>query len=141
VASQTKPPRPGHRARSAWLSDRVEAAFRFLVAEYGFFGPEVHDQGLTYYSPIVSIEIVYDERAQDVEALACRQVGDRYIRARVSCLIVEAQLGPAQEVKTVARTTHGLDVALASQATAVRHLLAPLAGPEGDALLRSCRAR
>lgn len=87
---------------AAWLSDRVEAAFGFLVTEYDFLGPEAHDQGLRYYSPLVSIEIVYDERAQDVEALACRVVGDSYIRARVGCLaaIVSGPLGPGLRLLT-----------------------------------------
>ena len=141
MGSRTRPPKFGRRAQSAWLRGRVEAAFGFLVAERGFIGPEVHDAGLTYHSPNVAIDILYDEREQSVEALACREVGETYICARLSCLIVEAHLGAAQDVKTAARTTHALDLALASQADVLRRLLIPLEGDARDDLMRACHAR
>jgi len=140
VSNRSKVPRPGLRARSAWLLEHAEAAFGFLVSERGFSGPEIHDHGLTYHSPIGAIEILYDEHVQDVETLACGPVGDVYVRACVSCLLVEAGLGPAQHVKTVARTTHGLKVALASQADAVRRLLVKLEADDRTELLSACYA-
>ncbi|MGW1346157.1 hypothetical protein ACWCOV_34245 [Kribbella sp. NPDC002412] len=141
MGDQLKPPRSGRRARSLWLSERVEGAFGFLVVEHGFLGPELHDHGLRYYSPAFSIEIVYDEREQSVEALACADVGQTYTRARLACLIAESKLGAAQEVKTVARTTHALDVALASQAAVLQRLLPTLEAPGRGNLLKACHAR
>ena len=131
VGKVTKPPRPGHRASSAWWRERAGAAFAFLVTDHGFVGPEFHDQGLTYYSPAVNVEVLYDERAQAVETLVCALVGHTYVRARTSCLLVESGLG----------TTHSLELGLASQASALERILGVVLGDARDGLMRACHAR
>lgn len=141
MARRVDVPKRGHRAQSLWLRERVTASFTYLIDEHGFVGPELHDHGLTYYSPLTTVEILYDERNQQVEAFACGRVGDSYIRARTSCLLVESGLGSAQEVATSARTTHALERSLESQSSAVRRVLPLLGGERRVSLLAACHAQ
>jgi hypothetical protein len=104
-------------------------------------GPEEHDHGLTYHSPAITFEILYNHHSQEVETLACGLVGDRSVHARLTCLLPTAKLGPAQLVKTTARTNHTLATSLRSQAEATKRLLPPLQSSDRDDLLLACHRR
>jgi hypothetical protein len=49
----------GKRAASVGFREAVLEYFGFLVAEMGFLGPEFHHGGAFFYSPQVSIEVLY----------------------------------------------------------------------------------
>lgn len=115
--------------------------FEFLVGEAGFVGPEYHTAGVTFHSPGFAIEVLYDGRENYVVTFVAGMVGDRLVRAELSCLYVESGLGPAQRVPWAGRTTHAVTKSVAAQAVATRALLPILAGPERDALLLRCHAR
>jgi hypothetical protein len=84
---------------------------------------------VAFSSADFGIEVLYDEREGYVTTLIDAFVGDRNPRASLSCLYVEAGLGHAQDVRETARTKHSLDVALGSQAAALRKLLPALLEP------------
>ena len=65
-------------------------------------------------------------------------VGERNPRANLICLYVEAGLGPAQEIREVARSAKLLGPVLESQALALRALLPELRGPRAVDLLLGC---
>ncbi len=116
------------------------AAFEYLISSLGFLGPERQPGVVIYHSPIVSVEVALDPR-DGVLTLVSGQVGEHYYRAELSCLYVQAKLGPAQDVSRSARTTHALTKSLSSQSGALRAVLPCLNGPERGELLRSCHGR
>ena len=123
---------------SAFLEE-VQAAFTFLTAD-GFLGPEVGDAVVIYHSAMLSIDVGLDPR-EGVVTTARGIVGERHLRAGPSCLYVASGLGPAQHVKTVARTAHALRTSVASQSAALRMLLPRLLGTDRDTLLLECHGR
>jgi hypothetical protein len=61
--------------------------------------------------------------------------------ASLTCLFVVAKLGPAQQIKQIARPRKRLPIVLDSQADAIQALLPVLAGPERERLLLECHGR
>lgn len=122
--------------------DEVVRAFGFLRSADDFIGPEFHEHGAFFYSPRVSVEILYRGRGdRTVITLANSLVGDQHIRATLSCLFVHAGLGPAQHISDSAVTGHALHKSLSSQAEALRRLLPLLTGESRETLMTSCRGR
>jgi hypothetical protein len=81
-------------AESHVFRQSVLEHFEFLVTELGFVGPELHRYGACYYSPDVSIEIIpYDAAGHYVETFATAMVGERRLRAELSCLYIRAGQG------------------------------------------------
>jgi hypothetical protein len=134
----------GGVARSLSLNDFLDEAerhFAFLVEANGFSSRRVNDIGLVYATPAFSVEVIYDESEGRVVTLINSTVESRHPRAGLSCLYVEAKLGPAQHVREIARTSHSLAAALASQASALQALLPILNGPARATLLLGCHGR
>ena len=59
----------------------------------------------------------------------------------LTCLYVEAGLGPAQDLKSTARSPRLLQRALAAHRAALDRVAPLLDGPDGTRLLEGCRAR
>ncbi len=110
--------------RSAFRPE-VEQELAFLEAE-GFAGP-AFDQSwpdsAVYASSELAIEIGY-VGGREPSITTTVWSDDRKQRADLSCLYVEAGLGPPQEVGgTSPRTSHSLHKAVASEAAAITKLL------------------
>lgn len=128
--------------RAEEFRERATGRFGFLVSERGFTGPELHDHGVFYYDPVLSVDVILDEREKSVLTLLCRTIGETYVRAELSILYVECGLGPAQHVGVVAGSRHSLEKSLESQAAATGLLLDRLLGaPDRDEMLRRCHGR
>ena len=118
--------------------DSAMAHFDFLVKEHGFVGPLVDRNSVSFSSNRFVIEIVYDSRDGRVITRVKADAGNRRPHASLDCLYVEAKLGPAQQIKDIARSTHSLVKALGSQASALVDLMPILNGPWGLSLLLRC---
>lgn len=116
----------------------VEQGFRFLIEEYGFFGPEVESIMLRYYSRDLSLEVTLSEREAYVQTYITGLVAGRELRAELSCLFVACGLGPAQRVGWSARTVHAMTKSLQSQSGAAGEVLSRLRGAERNDLLTRC---
>jgi hypothetical protein len=121
--------------------DSAIAHFDFLVKEHGFVGPLVDRNSVSFSTNRFVIEILYDWRDGRVITKVKADVGNRHPRASLDCLYVEAKLGPAQQIKDIARSTHSLVKALGSQASALVELMPILNGPWGSSLLLRCHGR
>jgi hypothetical protein len=112
------------QVRSAFWSE-VEQELAFLEAE-GFAGPVFDERSrdsALYASRDLAIEVGYVGGREPSIATTVWS-DDREQRADLSCLYVEAGLGPPQEVGgTSPRTSHSLHKAIASEAAAIRKLL------------------
>lgn len=93
----------------------------------------------------LEVDVSLDEHQGDVTTTVRRSPGDNpnevQIGAPLSCLYVEARLGPAQAMTSTARSRHSLEKSLASQAAALRAVLPLLAGERRDELMARCGAR
>ena len=118
----------------------VSESFRFLVEGYGY-RPIAEKYRVTYSSSDLSIVVAYDDFDGSLATILEGVVGGRHPRAGLSCLYVAAKLGPAQRIKEIARTDHSLQLAVKSQASALRQLLPILAGSAKDALMLECHGR
>ncbi len=119
----------------------AERHFAFLAEEIGFSRQRDNKYRLVYSLWAFSVEVLYDESEGRVVTMIDSTVESRHPRAELSCLYVEAKLGPAQHVRQIGRTSHSLKAALASQAAAMQALLPILDGPAGATLLLRCRGR
>jgi hypothetical protein len=117
----------------------AEAArrFDFLVSE-GFVPHSSDGHRLLYSSAAFAVEVLYDDRDGRVITLIDAHVGERNPRANLICLFVEAGLGPAQDIREIARSTKLLSPVLESHAAALRALLPELKGPRASDLLLEC---
>ncbi len=127
-------------ARTDFLAD-AEETFAFLLEREGFDGPERVDNGLVYHSVNLAIEVLFDPRYQGAYTVIAGMAGEHHRRVNLSCVYTEAGLGPAQDIKSTARTQHSQQRALASQAQALRRVLPRLAGAERVRLLNACHGR
>jgi hypothetical protein len=129
-------------AESQVFRDSVLEHFEFLVTEFGFVGPELHRYGASYYSPDISIEIIpYDAAGQYVETFASATVGERRMRAELSCLYIRAGLSATKPGPRPNGKPYAVSKAYARQAEALRELLPLLTGSDRDALLLGCHGR
>jgi hypothetical protein len=129
-------------AESQVFRDSVLEHFEFLVTELGFVGPELHRFGASYYSPDLSVEIVpYDAAGQYVETFASAMVGERRLRAELSCLYIRAGLSAAKPGPRPNGKPYAVSKAFARQAEALRELLPLLRGPTRNSLLSRCNGR
>lgn len=117
----------------------AEAArqFDFLVGE-GFVPHSSDGHRLLYSSAAFAVEVLYDARDGRVLTVIDAHVGERNPRANLMCLFVEAGLGPAQEIREIARSPKLLGPVLESHAVALRALLPELNGPRAADLLLEC---
>ncbi|GAB3399363.1 hypothetical protein [Flindersiella endophytica] len=130
------------RVRLADFRERARHWFGFLATDLGFVGPEVHESGVFYHGSEVSLDVILDERERYVLTFVCRNIGETYVRAELSCLFVECGLGPAQRIGQAALTRHSLEKSLREQAEATQTVLDRLKGaPDRDELLRKCYGR
>lgn len=119
----------------------VNEAFAFLVDDGEFLGPERQEGGCFYYSPALSVEVRLDPREHAVITLLSGMVGDRHLRAELSCLYAQASLGPVQHIRRAARSSHSMQRSIASQAGALRSLLPIVTGSDKARLLEACHGR
>ena len=117
----------------------TEAArrFDFLVGE-GFVPHSSDGYRLLYSSAAFAVEVLYDDRDGRVLTVIDAHVGERNPRANLICLFVEAGLGPAQDIREIARSPKALGPVLESHAVALRALLPELNGPRAADLLMEC---
>lgn len=119
----------------------VSGAFGPPAAEGRLVGPLADRHRVAYTSRRFSIGVVYDEMDGRVETFVETRHGNRQLRASLSCLYVEAGLGPAQRIHQIARTQHSLERAVSTQASALHELLPILTGPSRGSLLTKCVGR
>jgi hypothetical protein len=129
-------------AESQVFRDAVLEHFDFLVTDLDFVGPELHRFGAFYYSPEISIEIVpYDAAGNYVETFATGLVGERQLRAELSCMYIRAGLSAARPGPRPNGKPYAVPKAFARQAAALRELLPLLRGPDRDRILSQCHGR
>jgi hypothetical protein len=127
--------------RSETFVARAREHFDFLVTHHGFDAPRFERYAVVYTRPAVTIEVLYDSRDGRVITQIDGVVSSGTARASLDCLYAESGLGPAQDVRDIARSGHSLEVALISQAQALDRLLPVLSGSRGRALLDLCHGR
>jgi hypothetical protein len=118
----------------------TKSRFEFL-RERDFLGPEAGDYWLSYSSGVLGIEIHYDDSDGRVLTIIRSSIGDRNPRAGLQCLYVSATLGPAQDIREIARSSKALGPVLESHAAALKRVLPVLEGPGGADLLLKCHGR
>ena len=121
---------------------RAEAAnhFRFLW-EADFLGPEAGEYSLSYSSGWLGIEVHYDDRDGRVITILRATVGERSPRASLQCLYVRAKLGPAQDIREIARSAKSIGDVLASHAAAVPKRRPVIERDDERELLLACHGR
>lgn len=120
--------------------EEAKAAFDFL-RDSGFVGPEVHEYGLYFSTGTVGVEVLFDEREGRVVTLVQRALEDWNAKASLQCLYVAAGLGPAQDIRSVARSRKLVAPAVNSHARALRKLLPVVREEDNRQLLRDCHGR
>lgn len=118
----------------------VRKRFDFLK-DGEFLGPEETEDRVSYSTGEMAIELLYDRRDGRVVCIVRARLVDRSPRAGLACLYVAAGLGPAQEVRDIARNEKQLSKALDAHAEVVRKLLPELFGDRRDDLLLECHGR
>lgn len=122
------------------FNKEAESVFAF-VRDFGFFGPELGEDRIWFSSGSLGLEVVYDDGDGRIIAIVRAYFDERSPRAGLSCLYVEAELGPRQDVRDIARSSKQLLASLESQAAAFRKLFPVLSGPGGTDLLLRCNGR
>jgi len=122
------------------FNELAPPAFAFLCSEFGMIGPTKGNDSVLFDSPDFSIAIGLDGR-DGIRVDFAARIASREYRASLACLYVESGLGPAQAVRTTARSSHTLQQSLASNAAALRELLPRLNGDRRIALLAACHGR
>jgi hypothetical protein len=122
--------------------DKALEEFAFLKDE-GFTHLEINRErfDITYNSEDFSIEIGYDTHENCIACIVEGAFGDRNPRASLSCLYVQAHLGPEQDIISRILTMHSLSKALDSNSRALRLLLPVLKSPARGKLLLKCNGR
>lgn len=119
-----------------------EARSRFdFLRRSNFLGPEEGDYWLAYRSDLLGVEVHYDDRDGRVVTIVRSSVGDRNLRAGLQCLYVSAKIGPAQDIRDIARSAKTLGAVLQSHAAALGKVLPIVGGPEGSTHLLRCHGR
>jgi hypothetical protein len=134
MASMTKYVKP-NEFRSA-----AERHFRFL-GEANLLGPEEADYSLSYSSGWFGVEVHYDDRDGRIITVVRMSVGERNPRASLQCLYVMAELGPAQDIREIARSVKSISHVLESHAEALRKLLPVIESDDGPDLVLACHGR
>lgn len=124
---------------SEFLSE-ARGRFQFL-RDADFLGPEEGEYWLSYSSGLLGVEVHYDDRDGRILTIVRSSVDDRNPRAGLQCLYVSAKLGPAQDIREIARSSKALGAVLETQASALRKLLPVVEGTDGPDLLLSCHGR
>jgi hypothetical protein len=118
------------------FSEAVEDAFGFLPG-LGFSPPLIRAHRVVYEGRRYSISLAFNEHDGTLDTT----INWTQLHASLSCLFVEAGLGPAQSVRHAGRTPRSLTLAVESQAAALRRLLPMLDRPDGEQLLARCHGR
>lgn len=119
-----------------------EAAARFaFLDDLDFIGPEKGNYRLAYSSASLTVEILYDDRDGRILTMISGYVAGRNPRASLHCLYRSAGLGPAQDIREIARSPKVLGPVLDSHASALGKVLPALEGASGRDLLLSCHGR
>lgn len=126
--------------KSSDFRSEAESHFRFLSDAY-FLGPEEGDYSLSYSSGLFGIEVHYDDRDGRIVTIVRTSVGERSPRASLQCLYVTAKLGPAQDIREIARSTKSIGEVLESHAEALRKVLPVIEGDGGLELILACHGR
>jgi len=123
-----------------WFNDLAPRAFDFLRTEFAMTGPTSCNDAISFESPDLAIAIGLD-RHDGIRVNFQANSGERKYRASINCLYVASGLGPAQSVKSTARTRHTLQQSLQSNASALRELLPRLRADNRDSLFAACHGR
>ena len=126
--------------RPKQFASAAKPGFAFL-AEHGFRGPIESETALAYSIPSLILRVLYDEFDGRVLISIGARTDRGELHASLDCLYVEAGLGPAQDIKDIARSTHSLTVAIESHASALRRFLPVLTGPNIGSLVEKCAGR
>lgn len=118
----------------------ARSQFRFLL-DVDFLGPEEREFWLSYSGGMLGVDVVYEERDGRIVTVIRSSVGDRNPRAGLDCLYVSAKLGPAQDIRGIARSPKFLRPVLESQAAALRKVMPVVASADGNDLLLTCHGR
>src|SRR5690349_10831686 len=98
----------------ARFREEVEARFGFL-SEHGFAGPVAEGGTVEYVCERLSVRVTYGGHQHEL----LTTVSAMGLHAGLSCLYVEAGLGPAQAIGGIARSVHSLEKTVVSQAAAL----------------------
>lgn len=126
--------------KAADFANEAKRQFKFL-SDQGFTGPAEGAYELTYSSDTLTVVVIYSQREGRISTGVTSGTERPRPRAWLPCLIVAADIGPAQRVREIARTLKSLEPVLVSQASALHELLPRLTGPGGAALLHECHGR
>lgn len=120
----------------------AEARERYaFLLEGGFIGPEETEYTVYYGSGRLGVGAYYDDHDGRVLTLIDGQTDGRTARAGLSCLYVSAGLGPAQDIRQIARSEKALGKVIDSHVRALRQIIPLLEGSQGVPLLKTCHGR
>ncbi|MDG4822013.1 hypothetical protein O7635_09115 [Asanoa sp. WMMD1127] len=123
-------------ARIEHFAQDVIERFGYLVAEFGFTGPDVdHDELVGYTRGPWQVWLGLDVRNKTVDANIRFCEGDVDVHAPLGEVVKAAGLGGAQRAPTSAQTRAGMAASLTKQATALRDVAPLLGGRSGYELL------
>jgi hypothetical protein len=126
--------------RSAEFVREARLRFDSLRSE-GFRVSEPADYWVSYEYDDLVIDVIYDDRDGRVTTGIQSVVADRKPAATLSCLYGTSGLGPAQDIRDIARNANALLGVLDSQRSALHRLLPVITGPDGPDLLLRCHGR
>jgi hypothetical protein len=126
--------------RSSDFARETRRRFDSLRSE-GFRPSERAPYWVCYEYDDLTIDVMYDDRNGRVSTSIQSIVGDRRPHASLSCLYVTKGLGPAQDIREIARSMKALGAALDSQRAAIQSLLPVVTGPDGADLVLRCHGR
>jgi len=124
--------------------EESEKAFRFLVTDFGFAGPERTDevlQELSYTRSGMRCRIGLDHSEMSVMTEVEVETRDTLMIARLDSLVSAAGIAPGNKVPRNVHTVKNLRKALSEQARLLRSLLPYLGQETVSDLMERARAR
>ena len=119
----------------------AEARQQFSVLTGHGFAETAADFLVRYSSPALDVEVLYDDRDGRVITQVAAGAGDWIPIAGLACLYVAAGVGPAQDIRDIARSPRLLPAVLQTHAEALARLLPVLGSERGRGLLLACHGR
>jgi hypothetical protein len=126
------------------FADDAERAFRFLIDEFGFNGPDrqvVVMPAVSFTAPPLRYRIGLDTDDRTVVTQVDKETGEDRLVAELGRLVWAAGIGSANQVSRNANTLHNLQKSLVSQAVFLRQLHPLMIGADSDSIMLKAGAR
>lgn len=126
------------------FAEEAEKAFRFLITDFGYAGPERTDeilQEVSYANLGIRCRVGLDHSEMSVMTAVEAELGDTLMIARLDNLVSAAGIAPANKVPSTVHSVKNLEKVLTEQAKLLRSLLPYLKQQTVPDLMERARAR